>query len=122
MPADTSDTSAGFVFSVGDVLWTVVGQFRALEVGPQPFGRVQLGCISRQQYHLDAVFGQELLNNLAAVGLQPIPNQDGLGVGEETDQFLTPPEDAWKIVCFVDDLEGQLRRRAVPMVDQAAHH
>src|SRR5262245_39906904 len=52
-----------------------VGQLPALEVGPEPLGRVQLRCVAGQPPHFEPVLllGQEHLHRPAPMRGQPVP-------------------------------------------------
>ena len=113
---------ASFSASAMSLAQKLANQLCAREVGPEPFRWIEMWGIARQQDHLDVMVHEERPNGLAAVCLQPIPDQVGGSAGQEFHQPATPSEDALQIVGVFDDLEGELRGRPIPAVEKATHH
>lgn len=68
---------AGLIGEFVDIEERRIGQGIVLEVAPQVFDRIELGCIGRQEDGSDMGVGsQEGLDDAGTVCLQPIPDQD----------------------------------------------
>ena len=68
---------AGLIGEFVDIKERRIGQGIVLEVSPEVFDRIELGCIGRQVFGSDMGLGrEEHLDNAGAVRLQPIPDQD----------------------------------------------
>lgn len=72
---------AGLIGEFVDIEEWRIGQGVVLEVAPQVFDRIELGCVRRQINGSDmGLRGDERLDDAGTVGLQPIPDEDPGGV------------------------------------------
>src|SRR5579859_4198862 len=103
---------------------TAVGQLPALEVGPEPLRRVQLGCVAGQPPDLEPVLllGQELLHQQAPVRGQTVPEQDHLLAAEVAPQLANELDQRHLVVVALPGLEVEPAPAAVPAVGEGHGH
>src|SRR5262245_10440478 len=101
-----------------------VGQLPALEVGPEPLRRVQLGCVAGQPPDLEPVLllGQELLHRPAPVRGQPVPQEDHLLAAEVATQLANELDQRRVVVVAFAGLEVEPTPAAVPAVGERHGH
>ena len=64
----------GLGLCIRDVFGAEVGEFAAFEIGPEPFGWVELRCVPGEQDNLDAMGGQDGLYDFTPMGLEAVPD------------------------------------------------
>src|SRR5262245_19962859 len=101
-----------------------VGQLPALEVGPEPLGRVQLRCVAGQPPDLEPILlpGQELLHASAPVRGQPVPQEDHLLASEVAMQLAHELDQREVVVVAFARLEVEPTPAAVPAVGEGDGH
>src|SRR5262245_18890 len=101
-----------------------VGQLPALEVGPEPLGRVQLRRVAGQPPHFEPVLllGQELLHRPAPVRGQPVPQEDHLLAAEVATQLANELDQRRVVVVAFAGLEVEPTPAAVPAVGERHGH
>jgi len=112
---DALDAPLGRRGDLGEGVAGQVGQFHALEVGPQRLDRVQFGRMTGQWLHHQPgpLPPQPGPHRVAAVGGQPVPYQGRLLPAEEAAQPFERADQGVGVVGALLVMEGQLRAATV---------
>ena len=108
--ADPLDATLGRRYDLVEGVAGEVGQFHALEVGPQRLDRVEVGGVGGERLHHQPgpLAAQPGPHQLAAVGGQPVPQQGRLLPTEKAAQLAERADQRVGVVGVQLVMEGEL--------------